>query len=108
MSSSPVAEPSNSVHPVVRIVDCVRWHEKAGVAKITAELSRKIFSLRCQVGFVTREAANEGFPRRMRFLAPLSSCALRCFPGFTLGHRLIPERGRWSLAAPVLRWHLDA
>jgi hypothetical protein len=93
---------------VVRIVDCVRWHEKAGVAKITAELSRKIFSLRCQVGFVTREAANEGFPRRMRFLAPLSSCALRCFPGFTLGHRLIPERGRWSLAAPVLRWHLDA
>ncbi|MFZ1117251.1 MAG: hypothetical protein WAN44_15650 [Propionibacteriaceae bacterium] len=25
-----------------------------------------------------------------------------------MGHRLIPERGRWSLAAPVLRWHLDA
>jgi hypothetical protein len=83
---------------VVRIVDCVRWHEKAGVAKITAELSRKISSVRCQVGFVTREAANEGFPRRTRFLAPLSSCALPCFPGFTLGHRLIPERGRWSLA----------
>jgi hypothetical protein len=42
------------VHPVVRIVDCVRWHEKAGVAKITAELNRKISSVRCQVGFVTR------------------------------------------------------
>jgi hypothetical protein len=33
-----------------------------------------------------------------------SSRTLRCFPGFALGHRIIPERGRWSLATPVLRW----
>jgi hypothetical protein len=50
------------VHPVLRIVERARWHESAGVAKITAELSRKISSVRCQVGFVTREAANEGSP----------------------------------------------
>ena len=30
------------------------------------------------------------------------------FPGFALGHRLIPERGRWSLASAVLRWLRDA
>jgi hypothetical protein len=53
---------------VVRIVDCVRWHEKAGVAKITAELSRKISSVRCQVGFVTREAANEASHAARGFL----------------------------------------
>jgi hypothetical protein len=33
-----------------------------------------------------------------------SSCAFRCFPGFALGHRIIPERAQWSLATPVLRW----
>ena len=31
MSSSSVAEPSKSVHPVVRIVERARWHEGAGV-----------------------------------------------------------------------------
>jgi hypothetical protein len=25
-----------------------------------------------------------------------------------MGHRLIPERGRWSLVTPVMRWQLDA
>jgi hypothetical protein len=92
----------------VRIVDCVRWHEKAEVAKITAELSRKISSLRCQVGFVTRESCQRGLPTPHAVSCSAFVVRSSLPSGFTLGHRLIPERGRWSLATPVLRWHLDA
>jgi hypothetical protein len=73
--------------------------------KITAELSpQDLLSAFCQVGFVTREAANEGFPRRTPFLARFSSCALRCFPGFAWGIAsfLSAADGHWP--TPVLRW----
>jgi hypothetical protein len=53
----------------------------------------------CQVGFVTHEAANEGFPRRTPFLAPLFVMGSSLLSGFRLGHRLIPKRGRWSMAS---------
>ena len=87
---------------MVLIVDCARGHERTGVAKITAELRPlDLFSAFGQVGFVTREAANEASHDALGFLLRFSSCALRCFPCFALGHRIIPERGRWSLASRV-------
>jgi hypothetical protein len=54
--------------------------------KITAEHSpQDLFSAFCQVGFDTREAANEGFPRRTPFLAPLFVMRSSLLSGFRLG-----------------------
>jgi hypothetical protein len=90
MSSSSVAEPSNSAHPVVRILAAPAGTTGPESTKITAELSpQDLFRAFCQVGFVTREAANEGFPGRTRFLAPLFVMRFSLLSGFRLGHRII-------------------
>jgi hypothetical protein len=78
-----------------RATRCTRWcgslSAPAGTrgpesTKITAEHSpQDLFSAFCQVGFVTRGAANEGFPRRTRFLAPLFVMRFSLLSGFRLG-----------------------
>ena len=99
MSSSPVAEPSNSVHPVVRIVECARWHERAGVDQDHRPSSaRKISSVRfAKLGSLLMKLPTRASHAAIRFLLRFSSCALRCFPGFALGIALFLSAadGHW-------------
>jgi hypothetical protein len=69
MSSPRLRSRATRCTPLVLIVDCARWHERTGVAKITAELSPlDLFSAFGQVGFVTRKAANEASHDALGFL----------------------------------------
>src|SRR4249920_3493509 len=83
MSSSSVAEPSNSVHLVVRIVERAAGTRGLESTKITAELSpQDLFSAFAKLGSLL-VGCQQGLPtpHSVSWLH-FSSCAFRCFPGF--------------------------
>jgi DNA-directed RNA polymerase specialized sigma24 family protein len=72
-----------------------------------------------QQGWLYRIATNAclGFLEKRRDRTPIfadlqgtggTGTQVQYRPGFALGHRLIPERGRWSLASAVFRCLRDA